>query len=176
MINYSFYNCELTFIFSYDWFSLLFQIWNDFYSALVLVDLYWFESFSFSCCLLFTYSLFTDLPGQKGLYFLTSLCLALVSFVCKIPLHIFCSAAFVVINSFRFSLWDVIISPSIRKDILLDKLDYDDFFFPSGPELCLHMTFLCLEFVIQMGLPLYVTYMFSFAAFSSLSLFSMLSV
>jgi hypothetical protein len=38
-------------------------------------------------------------------------------FYCKSPLSIFCSDGLVVINSFSFSLvWNVLISPSIRKD------------------------------------------------------------
>jgi hypothetical protein len=66
----------------------------------------------------FTYSLFTGLLGQRGLFFLESACPALVSSsICKTPLSIFCSAGLVVANSFSFSLlWKVLVSPSIRKD------------------------------------------------------------
>jgi hypothetical protein len=57
----------------------------------------------------FTYPLFTGLLAQKGLFFLESTCLTLVSSsTCKSPLSIFCSAGLVVANSFSFSLlWKV---------------------------------------------------------------------
>jgi hypothetical protein len=66
----------------------------------------------------FTYSLLICLPAQMGLFFLESSCLTPVtSSLCKSPLSIFCSAGFMVANSFSFSwLWKVLISPSIRKD------------------------------------------------------------
>jgi hypothetical protein len=65
----------------------------------------------------FTYFLFTGLLAQKGLFFLESTCLTLVSSsICKSPLSIFCSAGLVVANPFSFSLlWKVLVSPSIRK-------------------------------------------------------------
>jgi hypothetical protein len=67
---------------------------------------------------IFVSLLFTRLLAQKGLFFLESSCLTLVSSsVCKSPLSIFCSAGLVVANSFSFSLfWKVLIFPSIRKD------------------------------------------------------------
>jgi hypothetical protein len=66
----------------------------------------------------FTYSLFSALLAQKGLFFLESSCLTLVSSsTCESPLSVFCSSCFVVANSFNFSLlWKVLISPSIKKD------------------------------------------------------------
>jgi hypothetical protein len=49
----------------------------------------------------FTYSLFTGLLAQKGLFFVEASCLTLVSSsICKNPLSIFCIAALVVANSF----------------------------------------------------------------------------
>jgi hypothetical protein len=66
----------------------------------------------------FTYSLFIGLLAQKGLFFLESTCLTLVSSsICKSLLSIFCSAGLVVTNSFSFSLlWKVLVSLSIRKN------------------------------------------------------------
>jgi hypothetical protein len=65
----------------------------------------------------FTYSLFTGLFAQKGLFFLESSCLSLVSSsIFKSLLSIFCSAVLVVKNPLVFFLWKVLISPSIRKD------------------------------------------------------------
>jgi hypothetical protein len=65
----------------------------------------------------FTYSLFTGLLAQKCLFFLVSTCLTLASSsICKSPLSIFYSTGLVVTNSFSFSLWKVLVSPSIKKD------------------------------------------------------------
>jgi hypothetical protein len=76
--------------------------------------------FQYSCfpVVSFTYSLFICLLAQKGLFFLNSSCLTLVSSsICKSPLRTFCSAGLVAINSFSFSLlWKFLISLSLRKD------------------------------------------------------------
>jgi hypothetical protein len=66
----------------------------------------------------FTYSLFIGLLVQKGLFFLESTCLTVVSSsICISPLSIFCSAGMVVANFFSFSfLWKVLVSSSIMKD------------------------------------------------------------
>jgi hypothetical protein len=61
--------------------------------------------------------LFTGLLAQNGLLFLESTFLSLgSSSICKSPLGIFCSAGLVIANSFRFSLWKVLVSPSITTD------------------------------------------------------------
>jgi hypothetical protein len=66
----------------------------------------------------FTHSLFPGLLAQRGLFFLYSSRLSLVSSsIYKSPLSIFCNAGLVVTNFFSISLlWKVLISPSIRKD------------------------------------------------------------
>jgi hypothetical protein len=68
--------------------------------------------------LVFTYSLFTGLPGQKSLFFLASYCLTIVpSFMHKRPFSIFCNGGLAVVNCFTFPiLLKVLICPSIRKD------------------------------------------------------------
>jgi hypothetical protein len=68
----------------------------------------------------FTYSLLIGLLAQKGLFFLESICLILLSSsLCKSPLSIFCSVILVVTNSFSYSLWKFLVSPSIRKDVFV---------------------------------------------------------
>jgi hypothetical protein len=63
-----------------------------------------------------TCSLFTCLLAQKVLFFLESSFLTLVSSsVCKGPLGNFFIVLLVVVNCFSFSLWKVLISPSIGK-------------------------------------------------------------
>jgi hypothetical protein len=66
----------------------------------------------------FTYSLFVCLLAQKGLFFLESPYLTLVSSsIYKSPLSISFNTGLVVTNSFSFSLlWEVLICPSIKKD------------------------------------------------------------
>jgi hypothetical protein len=66
----------------------------------------------------FTYSLFTGILAQKVLFFIKFSCLILLSFsTCKSPLSIFCSAGWVVVNSFSFYLlWKVLLSPSIKNN------------------------------------------------------------
>jgi hypothetical protein len=64
----------------------------------------------------FTSSLFICLLAQQGLFFLESSLTLVLSSICKIPLSIFCIASLVLVNCFSFSLWKVLISPSIRKD------------------------------------------------------------
>jgi hypothetical protein len=56
--------------------------------------------------LFFIYSEFAGHLVQKGLFFLESFCLILVSStVCNNPLKIFCNAGLVPMNSFSFSLF-----------------------------------------------------------------------
>jgi hypothetical protein len=97
---------------------LLIAAWGHWHSVLILRSMWCFSSFLFLWYLLFTYSLFTSLLGQKELFFLASSCLTLISSsVCKSPLSIFFSTGLVVMDSFHFCLlWNVLISPSIRKD------------------------------------------------------------
>jgi hypothetical protein len=72
--------------------------------VLVLSGVCCFQSFLFPCCLLFTYSLFTGVLGQKGLFFLIFYYLTLVSSsVCMSPLSIFCGAGLVVTNFLVFA-------------------------------------------------------------------------
>jgi hypothetical protein len=78
--------------------------WCHWHSLLVLRDVYYFQSFLFANFLLFTCSFFSGLLDQKGLFFLASSCITLISSVWKSPLNTFCSAGLVVVNSFSFCL------------------------------------------------------------------------
>jgi hypothetical protein len=126
----------------------------------------------------FTYSLFICLLAQKCLFFLESSYLCLVfSSVCKSPLSIFCSAGLVVTNSFSFSLlWKVWISPSIRKDGFsgLTSLGWELLSFRAWitffHDYLAFRVWVDKSAIILMGLPLYVTCLFSFAAFRILSI------
>jgi hypothetical protein len=94
----------------------------------------------------FTYSLFTGLLAQKGLFFLESTCLTLVSSsVCKSPLSIFCSAGLwsqipLVISCERFKFL-----LQLGRIVLLDRVVWVDSCFLLRPGLCLSMTFIHLE-------------------------------
>jgi hypothetical protein len=95
--------------------------------VLVLRSAWCFQSFLFSCYLLFTYSLFSGLLGQKDLFFLALSCLTLISSsVCKSLLCIFCNAGFVLANSFHFCLlWNILIFPSVREDSFVGQTSLD---------------------------------------------------
>jgi hypothetical protein len=75
------------------------------------------SSHSFPLLLSFISSVFTGLIAQKGVFFLESSCLTLLSSsICKTPRSIFCSAGLAITNSFSFFfLWKVLFSPSITK-------------------------------------------------------------
>jgi hypothetical protein len=131
----------------------------------------------------FTYSLFTGLLAQKGLFFLESSCLTLVSsFIYISPLSILCSASLVVTNSFSFSLlWKVLLYPSVRKDTFAwwtrlgwQLLSFRSWIIPF--HYLLGFRVWVEKSIILMGLPLYVTCLLSFAASRNLSLFCLLGV
>ena len=93
------------------------------------------------------------------------------------PFNICCKAGLVVLNSLTFCLSEkVFISPSILSEILAEYSNIGCQFFPfSSLDIFFHFLLACRvsaerSAVKHMGIPLYVTYCFSPAAFNILSL------